>query len=289
MRTSRPGWSLLELVLVIGILGVLIAVLMSVVNKARQAADCNTCLNNLRQLTQAVHSRDDAHHKLPPYSSMTPQTRIFGGWWIYLMPYAEENDLYEKIVSSKGITLPNGNILMMPAVQQNGIRDARFDLLTCPSDPSANDGSKWVGTSNYLANWYVFGNRTQGCYSDPNRFRDIVDGLSKTVLFAEGYSHCNQMVRPALTVCCSHNFGITPLSLPSDDPSYAPNDYTMFQIRPAVRQPGGCDYWRTQTGHATMPVALADGSTRFLQADISPSVWKQLLKPADGGPYAGDW
>jgi hypothetical protein len=89
------------------------------------------------------------------------------------------------------------------------------------------------------------------------------------------------MLRPALVACCTHNFGVTWHGKPSDDPSYAPTDYTMFQLAPPVAD---CDNQRAQTPHSSMPVALADGGSRLVVRTIDPAVWKQLLKPRDGGP-----
>jgi len=286
MRSIRPAWTLIEALVAIAILGVLFALMMVAVNRVRESANRTVCLDHLRQLALAVHSYYDSHHELPPYATKTPKSKIFGGWWIHLMPYVDEDNLYDKIADDHHAVVSKGKKkkVVLPAVQQKKYREMQFPLLTCPSDPSSHRRTGWVGTSNYLANWYVLGDGVKGCYdTEARHFQDITDGLSNTVLFAEGYSHCGKMVRPALTVCCSHNFGITPDYLPSDDPKYSPQDYTMFQIQPAHDGPEGCDYWRTQTPHETMPVALADGSCRFMEWGISPSLWKQLIKPTDGG------
>ncbi len=288
MRPSRPGWTLLELVVVLGILGILAALGLVALLRSRESANRMTCLNHLRQLGLAVHSYHEAHNSLPPYSSLPPATHIVGDWWGHLLPYADQQNFYDLLLNTSPLFhSPDGGITYIPVVQQNGIREVHFALLTCPSDPSPSVGTTWVtwsGTSNYLANWYVFGNGIHGCYGRPRRFQDIADGLSNTVLFAEGYAYCDGKLRPALTVCCAHNFGITSQLKPSDDPSYLPEDYTTFQIRPPVLGPAGCFFWRTQTAHDNMPVALADGSAHLVSASISPSAWKEMLKPSDGGP-----
>jgi competence protein ComGC len=292
MRHARQAWSLLELLIVIAGLGVLAALMLVALAKVRESASRTTCLDHLRQLAVATHAHASDHQTMPPYASMTPKSQVFGGWWIHLMPYADQDSLFRQIVgNSNAVTMPGGLTVHVPAIQRAGIRDVQFELLTCPSDPSTAAGAEWLawtGTSNYLANWYVLGNG-QSCYGDPRRFRDITDGLANTVLFAEGYAFCDGRVRPALTVCGSHNFGITPRYLPSDDPSYLPQDYTQFQIQPPVTGNQACDFWRSQSAHAQMPIALAEGSTRFVNPDITPDLWKQLLKPSDGRPGGGAW
>src|ERR1043165_2089113 len=244
MRICRPAFSLLDLIVVLALVGVLTLLTLTAVVRVRESANRTTCVNNLRQLALAVHSYHDGNNALPPYASLTPQYPVFGGWWIYLLPYVEEKALYEKIAHPHVVTTAGGGSILIPPVQQLGIRDVFFQLLTCRSDPS--QPRPHTGTSNYLANWYVFGNGVHGCVGLARDFRDIPDGLSNTVLFAEGYADCNRVVRPALTVCGSHNFGITPRDLPSDDPSYLPTDYTMFQVRPPlhVPRPIGCEIGR---------------------------------------------
>jgi type II secretory pathway pseudopilin PulG len=281
MRHSRPGHNLIELLIVIAIVGILLALVAVAVNRVRESSNRVVCLNNLRQLALAVHNYNDAKKELPPYSALTPAWPVFGGWWVYLMPYAEQQSFYNKLESELNpIKDSHGRYSYTYPVERNANQDVHFELLTCPSDPSLHTGRQ-IGTSNYLANWFVFGNGIKGCYGPPQKLFRVEQGYANIVLFAEGYSHCNEQIRPALTVCCSHNFGITPLYLPSDDPSYLPNDYTMFQIRPRVNGEGGCDGWRTQTAHDAMPVAWADGGARFLASDISPSLWKSLIKYSD--------
>ena len=53
MRRTRSGFSLVELLVVIGIVAVLLALLMPALSKVRAEANKAACMNNLRQLLAA--------------------------------------------------------------------------------------------------------------------------------------------------------------------------------------------------------------------------------------------
>src|SRR3954453_2999843 len=53
-RTSVAGFTLVELLVVVGIVAVLIAILLPALSKARDAARKTACLSNLRQVHQLI-------------------------------------------------------------------------------------------------------------------------------------------------------------------------------------------------------------------------------------------
>lgn len=102
MRNKR-AMTLLELLVAIGIIGILLALLLPAVQRVRAAASRAQCASQLRQLGIALHLYHDAHGSLPAGIS---STRVAGRhrpqmtWLAYLLPYIEQEALWQTTVQA---------------------------------------------------------------------------------------------------------------------------------------------------------------------------------------------
>ena len=116
MKRHRGGFSLIEILVVIAIIGILIALLVPAVQKVRETASRAQCQNNLKQIGLAVHSYHNSQKRFPngtnngmPVPLTAPRTTFL----LELYPFLEQDATYRRFDYKVQIATldPFGNLI----------------------------------------------------------------------------------------------------------------------------------------------------------------------------------
>ncbi len=201
------GFTLVELLVVIAVMGLLAGLLLPAVQAAREAARRARCTNNLKQIALAAHIYHDAQGSLPmgtPYARY-PDVGPFAGHSVFvaMLGPLDQQSLYNSINFETNIyTFSNQTC-----------HETGLELLWCPSDGGIRsrrthagpyldipDGRFVTAFTSYAAcagTWYHLTDdqvALRRLAAEDNgvafanssiRFADIVDGTSQTLLLGE--------------------------------------------------------------------------------------------------------
>jgi type II secretory pathway pseudopilin PulG len=168
--TSR-GFTLRHLLVAIAVLGLLAAIFVPAIRSARPYALALHCRNNLDQIGRALEQYHDDYGRFPPAYTVDADGRPLHSWRTLLLPYLEEQELYDRIDLSKPWDDPANR-----RVYPDFIRAYRC-----------------VGKPEITANTAYLAIVAPGSAIRPVEscsMREITDGLNNTLLIIEADASC---------------------------------------------------------------------------------------------------
>lgn len=178
LRGSRGGWSFVEVIVAVAVLGLAAALAIPWILQARAASRLNSCRDHLRTLSRALQSYHTAQNQFPPaaFWSTTHSVSIalhearridvvtHENWTQLLLPYAGEEVLAKKFDAARSI----GDRANAAA------RMSRLSLMTCPDDYFNRDDNRYKfdaeGTLEEAVEFargnYALNGGTQGIHRD---------------------------------------------------------------------------------------------------------------------------
>ncbi|QDT62270.1 hypothetical protein SV7mr_48170 [Stieleria bergensis] len=328
VRARTAGFTLVELLVVIAIIGILVGLLLPAVQAAREAARRTSCTNNHKQCALALQNYHSTFKRFPGIGARSESAFSV---LAQILPYAEHTQLsdlidFESPIYTGGYT---GR-----SIHRNNLEAAgtEVSMFRCPSDPadarfSAFDcdgdaGQSYSGT-NIMActgsgrdhSWDLR-SRTDGLfyYGSRSRFRDILDGTSQTIVFAEslmgnGISGGSRPVHKYESVAwVGHSTVTNPnVEAMSQGPVwgwYGYRGYAWISGKPYAStfntyMPPNPNYpdvsqltfgWFAARSHhpGGVTTALADGSVRFVNDSVDLQVWRNAGSIADREVLQGE-
>jgi len=316
--TRRRGFTLVELLATIAIIGLLIALLLPAVQSARESARRSACSNNVRQIGLALAQHESSQQAFPmgvswSNPSQTPPVVIVR-WTMRILPYFEESALLQGM----NLSLPSSGAT--DYVAQNGPLLAKSPpVFRCPSDADVPPMWGRYGRSNYPGCFSAKGDLVEfDAY--PDRFaydtgplapanaacKDVHaifnwnvarpaarvrDGLSQTMAVSEVISPAND-----LRGKWSHDWGChfsarrgPNSTLPDQIPQWAVDCCSpIINNIPNAPIAGRADIQWSNTNFAArsrhpggVHAGMLDGSVRFVVDEVNLTTW-QAMASIDG-------
>lgn len=268
---SRRGFTLVELLAVVTVIGMLLGLLAPAVQQVRETSRRTTCANNLRQAALGTCGYESARRRFPAGCDLVPRGAALPdgtqhAWSSFVLPFIEQAALAARIDYVQAWNGPNGNAAAGAETVATYI---------CPSGIVASVGKADYG--GISGSWIVSagvpfpgaaGLHSGMLFADDGEHRavaaaDATDGLSRTLLIAEAVDRGRA-------------------DAAADDPEATGRwaRINCFAQAAAFVNALGSDISSHHTGGAQG--ACADGRVTFLDDSMDPAVLSALCTRSGG-------
>lgn len=163
---KRRGFTLIELIVAVIIIGVLVALLLPAVQQPRGHARRGYCRNSLKQIGLALHNYHNAYGSLPPAYTVDEDGNRLHSWRTLILPFLDQAPLYEQM----DLTKPWDDPVNAVALETSII------TYLCPGSDIPQNHTTYVG---------MVGEERAFAPTEGRTFQEFRDGTSNTVIVAE--------------------------------------------------------------------------------------------------------
>lgn len=325
-RVERSGFTLVELLVAIGLIALLVALLLPAVQAGREAARRASCLNNLRQIGLGFHNYHATHEALPLGVTQSADVRYLApglppcdshlyneSFFIALLPFCEQTALYDAInhdlyvVGPENTTAVSRTISTFVCPDDEDAASARplalgdlFALSYDPAHPPIFGRSSYSGFEGIYSVFAVPSGPTcsipaaklaytNGCFGAPTpvRFSSVSDGLSRTMIVAE---KALTNARPLLSIVPDSYDSSNCWFLSGSSHTLITGFLPPNPFKKSAFQVTNYTWAASSRHPGGVNVLMVDGSARFVKDSIE--AWATNLPRAGyarGNPPPGVW
>jgi prepilin-type N-terminal cleavage/methylation domain-containing protein/prepilin-type processing-associated H-X9-DG protein len=295
MNRSKPGFTLIELMIVVAIVAILVSLLLPAIQSARESARRAQCANNLMQLGLGMGSYVSTHSVLPPgvVNDKGPIQNLPIGyhhsWVIQVLPFIGSGNIYNHFDLRKSAYHPANDT----------VAATRIKTLLCPSDNFQPAEINYAGC-HHDVNAAIDTNNHGVLYLNSRvRYDEILDGTTQTILLGE-ISGGATLGWVSGTRSTLRNTGVQMNELnalnraPKVAATFAAQTVRdeLFETIGALAENGS---WPVDVtgGFASFHGSLCnflfcDGSVRTVKSTVDARVYRLLGNRADGEPISSD-
>jgi prepilin-type N-terminal cleavage/methylation domain-containing protein/prepilin-type processing-associated H-X9-DG protein len=140
----RRGFTLVELLVVITIIGMLVSLLLPAIQAARETGRKNTCINNMRNASTALMQVHDSKRAYPGYANVVGGKRA--SWVVTILNNLDRGDLYQVWLNNHNQLTPAASATANPGLSAGLTTSVDWahtllNILICPSNPSTTNNA----------------------------------------------------------------------------------------------------------------------------------------------------
>lgn len=196
---KRQGLTLIEVLVVIGMIGLLVLMIIPAVQASREAARKTQCINHLKQIGAAIAGFESANRSFPAgVSNDSPAAKALGvldrvSLQTQILPYLEQRTAFDGINFTPREGIPQGRpVFAIDHRSNDTAKSTRVEVFICPSDNvRALPGNSYranTGPHPYWIESSILPSPNGGGVFVPlitKRASEISDGLSMTAGISE--------------------------------------------------------------------------------------------------------